>query len=393
MMKLWFWAAIFAIFAAVSASGQQESPRTLEKRAKKVFNARPTTSTSSETPKPWIRTIYSTQVEIVTPTVIAGVTFRAKPAEPTKGVVPWVSLKKDGSPQTIMPKLKNGITEKASPTYSTYFQTATTVTYDYEQLKAHNMDPDSVHEEVEYIDEDKTYVSLNPLIRCTPDRYYMKGLARDVSSEPFCTPHENSKIKLDNTYFVTWYTRYFGDEAKKVRLHFSYVKQKLKDKGMSKREVVHAFYSTEWLDNVDGFYPLSIKEEWLRDQYEQNVAISIQPDNVPDEEFDLLEHATIVQFAKGSKVFKNTKEHREKLDQGIDHDGVYYAIVSIPAVVAVSILGMYFFLYLTRNSRDITDIRYKVWKSQHKVLGKFKSKKNRGYSELPKFNKSGNKSS
>ena len=63
-------------------------------------------TTTSEVPKPWLRTIYSTKKEIVTPTVIAGVTFSAKP-QPTKDPLqPWISLDKQGLPKTIKPKMR-----------------------------------------------------------------------------------------------------------------------------------------------------------------------------------------------------------------------------------------------------------------------------------------------
>ena len=97
--------------------------------------------TTSEEVKPWIRTIYESQVEIVTPTVIAGVTFSGRPAPTPDPLEPWVSLKKDGTPQTIKPELKNGRTKKGRPEYSTYFKTLSVMTYSFEDLKAHNMDP------------------------------------------------------------------------------------------------------------------------------------------------------------------------------------------------------------------------------------------------------------
>ena len=48
------------------------------------------------------------KVEIVTPTIIQGVTFNAQPPSTTNGLEYWVSLKDDGSPKTIKPQMKNG---------------------------------------------------------------------------------------------------------------------------------------------------------------------------------------------------------------------------------------------------------------------------------------------
>jgi len=369
------------------------TPAPLEKRYRRVrVPDSTTTSSTTEIPKPWIRTIYSSVKEIVTPTVIEGVTFSAKPPSETNGLIPWVSLNKDGSPKTIKPQIKNGQTKNASPTYSTYFQTATTVTYNYEDLKAHNMDPDSIHEEVDYIDEDKTYVSLNPLIRCTPDRYYKKGLAKNIESAPFCTPREGSSLKLGKVYFITWFTKFFPKDVDKVRIHLSYVKESLQDKGMYKREVESAFFTSDWIKNLDGYFPLEIQEDWLLGKFQQNVGVSIQPNNIPDDEFNLLTNATIFKIMKGAKVAKKNKQTRILEDQGITNDNPYYVMLALPSVVCVAGLGMYIFVWMTKNDRDISAIRSKVYKSKHKILGKFKPRSNnRKYSELPQYDSKGSK--
>ncbi|ODV96198.1 hypothetical protein PACTADRAFT_33376 [Pachysolen tannophilus NRRL Y-2460] len=149
----------------------------------------------TEQPRSWIRTIYETKVEIVQPTVIAGVTFSAKPPESTNGLEPWISLNNAGVPKTVTPQAKNGNIKKGKPQYSTWFQTATTKIYDQKELKAHNMKEGSKFEEVIYLPEDETYVSLNPLIRCTPDNYYKKGKAKNILSQPFENMKTSSKYK------------------------------------------------------------------------------------------------------------------------------------------------------------------------------------------------------
>lgn len=388
-MKLLSLVALAAVASAAAVSPVETSSPTitqgphLEKRYQKVRLPTTTSSTSSETPKPWIRTIYSTVREIVTPTVIRGVTFSAKPPENTDDPLPWVSLNKFGSPVTVKPKIKNGRTEKASPDYSTYFKTATTHVYNYEELQAHNMAPDQVHEEIEFIDEDKTYVSLNPLIRCTPNRYTKQGLARDRDTAPFCTPHSGVELVMGKTYFITWYTKYFPSDVQKVRLHFTYVKESAISKGM-KRDIDRAFHTTEWIDNLHGFYAFEIDEEWFNGKPIVQVGMTIQPDNVDDDDFDLFENATVFKLALGNKVARKTKEQKALEDQGITSDSWYYVAMSIPLAVTVSGLLMYVFIQLTKKDRDFTETRYRAWKAQHKVLGKFRpSKKNKKYSELP----------
>lgn len=374
----------------ITTSVVSDSPQ-LEKRYQKVRKPKSTTTDEAEeTLKPWIRTIYGSVREIVTPTVIQSVTFNQKPSTETNYPQPWISLEKDGRPKTIRPNIKNGQTRNPSPTYATYFQTPTTVVYSYDDLKAHNMDPDQVHEEVEWIDEDKTYVSLNPIIRCTPDRYFMKNLARDESSAPWCTPHDRTELRMGQTYFLTWFTKFFSDDVTKVKLHFSYVKEDYRTKGMKKRSLEdEAFFSTGWLDNINGLYPFDIQEDWLLGEFYQNIAVSIQPENVPDEEFEILTNSVIFKIMRRAKVYKKTKEEKALEDEGITDDRVYYIILSIPSVVAVAAMGMYFFTFLKRGDRDVSAIRNKFWKKQHKILGKFRgASKNKKYSELPQFDKS-----
>ncbi|CEP62790.1 Psg1p LALA0_S06e03906g [Lachancea lanzarotensis] len=358
---------------------------------------RPTTTTSEEI-KPWLRTIYSTQVEVVTPTVIAGVTFSAKPPMTSDALHPWISLDKLGSPKTKNPEIKKGRTVNGQPDYSTYFQTVHTTMLSGAEVGAHNMDSNDIYNQEIFEDEDKTYVSLNPIIRCTPDRYRNKGLAKDVSSEPFCTPFENVEWKIDHTYFVTWFTKFFEDPAtdkiaEKVRLHAFYVKEKSHEKGFGKRSLKGAFFSTEWVKNVDGLYAMEPTEEWLQDKYEKRILLAIQPDYITDEEFDPWAHGLLLHVIMGSRVFKNTKEQLALQDAGLSDDTWYYVALTMPTMVVVACVAMYFFLHLNKNHRDIRDVRQFAVNQKHRVLGSFKSYnkykklKNRPYSELPTHSK------
>ncbi|SCU83107.1 LAME_0C03994g1_1 [Lachancea meyersii CBS 8951] len=366
-----------------------------------AVNPRPTTTTS-EVIKPWRRTIYSTQVEVVTPTVIAGVTFSAKPAVTPDPLQPWVSLDKLGNPKTVKPEIKKGRTVRGTPDYSTYFQTLHVTTLTGDEIGAHNMDKDDILVEDVFEDEDKTYVSLNPIIRCTPQRYRNKGLAKDISSEPFCTPFENVEWKIDHTYFVTWYTKFFEDPetdkiAEKVRLHAFYVKEKAHEKGFKKRNLHGAFFSTEWVKNVDGLYPMEPTEEWLQDKYERRILIAIQPDYIEDEAFDPWANGILLHVIMGSRVFKNTKEQLALQDAGISDDTWYYVALTMPTMVVVACVAMYFFLHLNKTHRDIHDVRQFAVNQRRRVLGtfktfnKYKKLKNRPYSELPTHSKKSSK--
>ncbi|KAL6947187.1 hypothetical protein ACO0QE_002062 [Hanseniaspora vineae] len=368
-------------------------------------------TTTTEVLKPWVRTITQptrTFNEVVTPTVIAGVTFSTKPPVSTDPLQPWVSLNKLGEPKTIRPQIKNGRTKNASPTYSTYFGNVYTTTRSYEELgKPHNMDPNDVHEEEIYEDEDKTYVSLNPIIRCIPPRYFNKGLGKNIDSAPFCTPRENSELKVDHTYFVTWYTRFFttpneedplrDDQVQKVRIHLSYVHESAHEKGVKKRanEFHEAtFFVSEWLKNVDGVYPLTIDKEWLQGEYERKVLMSIQPESISDEDFHpLMEEVNPLTFRiiLGSRVFKTSKNAIDLEHASNKHKPIWYIIMGTPCIVAVAVFGMYIFIKVNSRYRDFSDVKNAVLQKRHRVIGKvkdmkkFQHMKNHKYDELPMY--------
>ncbi|AGO11899.1 AaceriADR134Cp [[Ashbya] aceris (nom. inval.)] len=360
---------------------------------------KPTTTTTEEL-HPWHRTIYGTVKEIVTPTVIAGVTFSAKPDPTPDPLKPWVSLKKDGLPQTIKPEVKKGRTVKGPPDYSTYFKAVSTRTYSYEELQAHNMDPNEKHEEEVFTDEDDTYSSLNPILRCTPDRYSNKGVAKDISSQPFCTPHENVDWYAGRTYFITWYTHFFWDKARdapaeQARVMLYYVK---KGQKMHKREPNKPFFRGQWVKNIDGLFAIEIDEDWLQGQSVRRLMLAVQPSTIPDEEFDPLEHGILVRLALPNKVFKANKQDLKLLDSGMDDESWYYLLLTLPTVVVFVAAFVYFFLQWNRRYTDFSDISRAAIAKKHRIIGKFKdmprfrNMRNHRYDELPQHNKSSKQS-
>lgn len=397
-----------------------DSPVAIDKRAKEVVvnkdyknlqNMKAGSVSSSAAPTPWLRTIYDDKKEIVTPTVIAGVTFSAKPPATTNGLEPWISLNKEGSPVTIKPKMKNGNIQNKSPDYSTWFQTPVTTRYTKEELQAHNQEDDQIFTHVEYIPEDLTYKLLNPIFRCTPLSYKKKGLAKDTSSEPFCFPHDNANLKMDKTYFITWYHRFFKDEVENVKVHLSYVKEAARQKGLKrdlssenkkdKRSSVmelggltdgKSFFVSDWLAKDEGYFPITIDPEWFGDkEYYRKVMISLQPDNVSDEEFDRLKNYVVIEIAKGAKVAKGShedikkQEEKEKLkaqygddfvmEDGIDYEK-YLIIISLPTCVLLATFGMYLFAKINKRNTDLSFLK-KVKFNRNKKRSK--------YSELPQW--------
>ncbi|KAI5951444.1 hypothetical protein KGF54_004518 [Candida jiufengensis] len=379
------------------------------------------TGSSSSDPPPanWFRTIDG-KTEIVRPTVIAGVTISAKPPKETDPLAEWVSLNKEGWPKTIRPEIKNGRTKNGRPNYSTYFQSATTITYNKEQLQAHNMADDEIHEEVVYVSEsDLENHLLNPIIRCTPDRYKKKGIGKDTSTEPFCTPEDDVRVRMDKTSFVTWYSRYFSPEVEKVRIHLSNIKESAHQKGLKKRDAIvedeendieytpfdkrskvlehggkvqNSFYVSEWINNEDGFWPLTVIEDWIgKDAFEKKVLISLQPDNVPDDEFNVLSDSIVVEFWKGSKVSKGDfadlqrleEKHRAKylgeadeIEEGLDYEK-YMIMMTLPTCVIIIAFGMW--LFIKCNSFDLSHLKKRKFaraKTTHRKLP-FITKKDR----------------
>lgn len=378
-----------------------------------------------ETPTPWVRTISSTLKVIVTPTVIAGVTFGAKPPKTTNGLEKWISLKKDGSPKTINPKNKGGVIKNGFPTYGTYFATPTTVTHKNEDLKQHDMKEGEDFTEVQYIDEDPTYHELNPMIRCTPKLYYHKGAAKNVLSAPFCFPHDNQRWLSGKEYFVLWYSRFFPEDVKKVRLHLNFVKENAKNR-ILKRDTLDdeedigidltkrskaieqggriqgdSFYSSEWIDNEKGFHHIYINETWMQGStdFYRKVLVSIQPDNVEDDEHNHYENYFVVQLARKAHVGKGHMEDLKALEAKWRAEGVeiedddsfekYYVMMLLPTIVCVIAFAMYLFVQFNNKDLDLTFLRAKRKRAAgsrttHKMLN-LNYQKHPGSSALPQY--------
>lgn len=381
--------------------------------------------TTTAMPKPWARTITlakSTKTVLVRPTVIAGVTFSTKPPKTTNGLEPWVSLNKDGSPKTIKPQHKGGQIKKGKPDYGTWFGTVTHIPMGKDVIKAENMEEDEIYDHEEYFPEDPSYHELNPIIRCTPERYFKKGQGKDLTSEPFCTPHDNQQLKMDKTYFITWFTRYFK-EAKKVRVHLSLLKEAARQRGMkrsveedemevdqnlNKRSSVlekgatiqeSSFFSSDWLDVEEGMLPITILEEWFgKKDWNRKVLISLQPDYADNEDFDYMKDSVVVEIVKGAVVSKGQFQDLKKLEEKWKNQGLeveiedsspyekYYIMMAVPSCVCIFGLGMYIFVMINNRSLDLSHLKKKQFagrKTTHRRIP-FKKKKNQ-YTELPQY--------
>ncbi|KAH3681901.1 hypothetical protein WICPIJ_007133, partial [Wickerhamomyces pijperi] len=115
---------------------------------------------------------------------------------------------------------------------------------------------------------------------------------------------------------------------------------------------------SDWIPNLDGYFPIEVDNEWLGDKQSKAILVAVQPDNVDDDEFDLIKsHHVTVHFQRRATVAKNSKVDKELQDRTGTNDDVYYIIMSVPTVVVLAVLGMYLFLYLNRKHRDFSHIR------------------------------------
>lgn len=344
-----------------------EAPDRLFKR--KVIPSK--TSTSLSLPSPWLRTISSTVVQMVTPTIVGGVTFSAKPKN-VDTPLPWLSIQPNGFVKTIMPKVKDGITKNASPTYGNYFDIPVTSTISLGALFEEHKGTDKTHEEVNYIpDPNVADRRLNPIMRCTPDRYFKKKIIdTKVIQKPFCSPSHATNIIVGETHWITWYTRFFPN-AKKVRLHMAYI-EKGKNGHLKKRDELQedAFFTTEWLDNLDGVYPLEITPDELLGAPMQNVILSIQPDYVDDEDHSLVNGTELVFRRYPLKQKKIKKLQLESQN----NDSALYVALTIPTVIVVFVCGYAIVNYMLKDNRS--------WKKL-KIKTRSKALNNGRYTALP----------
>lgn len=329
----------------------------------------PKTTTSAPPPRQWIRTRElptTTIVEIITPTVWEDVTFSASPRTNLKTPLPWLSLNKDGQIKTIFPKMKNGVTQNGHPEYGTWFDEAVTETVNLKTV-IDGVKEDTHHEQIKYVPEDSTDRELNPIIRCTPDRYFKKS-RKDIKipSEPFCTPREAANLILDEVYWISWYTKYYPD-ADKVRLHLAYIEKNKYGKigkrdTLEKRDSEDAFWSSEWLPNLDGVYPLRIVDEFFLDMQMQDVMLTLQPNTIDDEDFSLVNGTYLKIFRRAIKSKKNTKLRTE--EDG-DSNSILYVAMTIPTLMVVVFIGYALFNFLVRDNRTWKKLklksRRKIW--------------------------------
>ncbi|KAK9320334.1 hypothetical protein V1517DRAFT_264581 [Lipomyces orientalis] len=306
--------------------------------------------------RPWTRTAPSGTKETVTPFVVEGITMSPRPPVVTPtAAVPWISLKNNGAPVTIKPKIKNGYTEKASPTYGTWFAEETgAMEADSSSTGADDAEEGVAAKETKVLKTvmngryyEGEFERLNPVVRCTPERYLEHG-----DLEPFCSPASNSELLSGHAYFVTWYSRYFN--ATKVRislLDYDTLSitspSAIHDNSVEKNLKEFAFFTSEWVDNELGYYILDIDPKWVGKSFSKAVYIHLESPAEAADDLDV-QHVPLVKLLKGPKAMRSSKQRYE--EQTLE------MAATIPLCVLVFCGFLAAFHFCTRKSRKIGNV-------------------------------------
>ncbi|KAK9234955.1 hypothetical protein V1525DRAFT_411388 [Lipomyces kononenkoae] len=328
--------------------------------------------------RPWTRTAPSGTKETVTPFIVEGITISPRPAVVTPTVaVPWISLKNNGAPVTIKPNVKDGYTKNASPTYGTWFAeetgavdaigSSTTASVAEESAVAKDTNALTTVMNGRYYEGE--FERLNPIIRCTPERYLEQG---DLA--PLCSPTSSSELLSGHAYFVTWYSRYFNSTQVRINL-LDYdtlsitSPSAIHDKSVEKSLKEFAFFTSEWVDNELGYYILEIDPKWIGKPFSKSVYIHIESPVEAADDLDVT-HAPLVTLMKGPKAMRNTQRYEEQTLE---------MAATIPLCVLVFCVFLAAFHFCTRRSRKIGNIYiggHRGGRSQRK------RRQRRGYDKL-----------
>lgn len=212
----------FVIPPLVSAAAiphPEITPAPLVKRSQKVLSDDVWTSTSEKI------------IMKVTPTVIDGVTISASPvATPTV----WASLDESGIPYLITPTVDGATTISASPTPT-----------------ASNYPTPSF---------------VPPVLRCFGDRIPNSG----TQGYPFCSALDGTEMVVGETYWLTWDPTYWGgSDVTKVTIEL--IKYPQTGDGDD------TLYTTDYISNADGYYPLTIQSDFIRSNGAGQMWVTITP--------------------------------------------------------------------------------------------------------------------
>lgn len=318
-MKL-SWAFVAAILSlANSAVIPSELPEVTPAPAQKL-------SKKSQVPlgnSVWKSTLPNGAIELVTETVVDGVTISASPPSTTDSSkpTPWISLDNSGIPIAVTPTIQTpgGSTISTSPTPPASYPTPN---------------------------------AIPPVLRCFGDRVPQKGVDdNSVPGYPFCSPRNGTEMVVDETYWITWDPTYWGGSSIKfVKLYARFLPSK------SNEDLV---FSTGWVSNADGYFPLKVLSNYVIAGTKGYMFINMQP-LVPQDS-----DATYVGAVSGPIVrminspsealvpitrfpSDNSKHGKKSTSSGLSKGKLAAAIV-VPIIFVLLLCSFVYFFFFVRK--------------------------------------------
>lgn len=194
-------------------------PMVIQKRAQQAINGKSV----------WTSTLANGALELVTMTIIDGVTISA-PAPTTTDKskpTPWVSVDGSGIPIAVTPTIltAGGSTVSTSPSPPTSYPTPN---------------------------------AIPPVLRCFGDRVPASntdGKSTNPPGYPFCSPRNGTEMLVGETYWLTWDPTYWGanNDIKFVKIYARYLPSKNNEDQV---------FITDWISNADGYFPLTVLDDY-----------------------------------------------------------------------------------------------------------------------------------
>ncbi|KAM9930407.1 hypothetical protein OXX80_009401, partial [Metschnikowia pulcherrima] len=156
----------------------------------------------------------------------------------------------------------------------------------------------------------------------------------------------------------------------------------------------------EWMPKEEGIFPIEINPDWLQGEYYKKVLISLQPDNVSDDEFDHMSNFIVIEIAQRAKVAKGhaeditKQEERQRMkalygdsydvEEGIDYEK-YIIIMTMPTCVLLAVVFMYLFVWYNSRDHDLSFLKKVKFAKKKSTKLPFRRKKESKYTELPQW--------
>ncbi|KAM9919397.1 hypothetical protein OXX80_012716, partial [Metschnikowia pulcherrima] len=161
-----------------------------------------------------------------------------------------------------------------------------------------------------------------------------------------------------------------------------------------------SFFASEWMPKEEGIFPIEINPDWLQGEYYKKVLISLQPDNVSDDEFDHMSNFIVIEIAQRAKVAKGhaeditKQEERQRMkalygdsydvEEGIDYEK-YIIIMTMPTCVLLAVVFMYLFVWYNSRDHDLSFLKKVKFAKKKSTKLPFRRKKESKYTELPQW--------